>query len=418
MTTTSTAQFSLGGKTPTHVATPATAADVAELLAMAADQRQAVVPWGGGTQQGLGRPPKRYDTALSLVRLERVVEYAPADMTAQVEAGITLAELQRVLARQGQYVALESPFPDRATLGGLLAADGAIGPRRAGYGERRDQVIGIGMAHPDGTLTKAGGSVVKNVTGYDMAKLYVGSLGTLGVITDVTLRLRPFPPSTRTVVARFTGRGPALQAASLVRRPPLQPTALTLLSRDPSGASDATWTLAAEFAGGGSAVTRQVKEATDHAAKLGGDAGTLEGDDAAAFWVNVRDFGRAPETSQLILRAMALPSRLGDVLDAMAETTALAGLPPASVIAHAANGIVYAYWENPAGTAWSGAIASMRERIGHFRGTVVVEQAHPEFVEVYDPWGAPPESFPIMQAFKREFDPHSVLNPGRFVGGL
>jgi FAD/FMN-containing dehydrogenase len=204
----------------------------------------------------------------------------------------------------------------------------------------------------------------------------------------------------------------------MLRRPPLQPTALTLLSRDPAGETDATWTLAAEFAGGGAAVTRQVKEATEHAVRLGGEAEALEGDNAAAFWGTVRDFGRAPETPHLIVRAMTLPSRLGDMLDALAETTAMAGLPPASVIAHAANGILYAYWDNPQGQSWSGLLAGMRTRIAHFRGTVVVEQAHAELVEVYDPWGPPPESFPIMQGFKREFDPHFVLNPGRFVGGL
>lgn len=418
MTTTSATQFTIAGKLPGRVETPTAALDIAELLAASAEALKAVIPWGGGTQQGLGRPPRRYDIALSLIRLERVIEYAPADMTIQVEAGMTLADLQTMLARQGQYVALESPFPDRATVGGLLAADGAIGPRRAGYGERRDQVIGIGMAHPDGTLTKAGGSVVKNVTGYDMAKLYVGSLGTLGVITDVTFRLRPFPPTTRTVVARFANRAAALQAVATLRRPPLQPVALDLLSRDPAEAGDATWTLAAEFAGAGAAVARQVKEATELASKAGGDAETLEGEDTAAFWANVRDFGRNPELPHLILRMMALPSRLTDMLNALAETAEDAGLPAASIIAHAASGIVYGYWDSPEGTAWSGMIAALRERIGHFRGTVVVEQAHLALSEVYDPWGPTPDSFPIMQGFKREFDPHHVLNPGRFVGGL
>lgn len=418
MTTRSAAEYALAGREPASVLAPDTAADVAGVLVEAAAGRRAVTPWGGGTLQGLGRPPERYDLALSLTRLDRVIEYAPADMTVRVEAGIRLADLQRVLARQGQYVALEAPLPERATIGGVLAADAALGPRRLGYGERRDQVIGMGVAHPDGTISYSGGSVVKNVTGYDMGKLYTGSLGTLGVIVEATFRLRPLPATSRTLVARFESRTAALQAVRAAGRPPLQPVALDLLSRDPGGAAGALWTVAVEYAGGGAAVARQVKDAQAAAAGAD-DLEVLEPEEAAAFWATVRDFGRDTSPPDLVVRVMALPARLAELLDAVAQAAEAAGLPAPSVIARAANGVVYAHWPSPAGgPAWAGLVATLRARAAHWRGSVVVEDAPDGLRGALDPWGPPPESFPIMQRFKKEFDPHRVLNPGRFVGGL
>lgn len=412
--------FNLAGLQPATVLEPATAADLAEALAAADRDGQAVTPWGGGTQQRLGKPPERYDVAVRTTRLDRVLQYAPNDMTVRVEGGITLGELQATVGRQGQYVAIDAPLPDQATVGGILAAAGS-GPRRLGYGERRDQVIGIGVAHPDGAITHSGGSVVKNVTGYDMGKLHIGSLGTLGVIVEATFRLRPFPAQTGTVVARFDSRDAALRAISAVRLSPLQPLALDLLSRAAGeDGGETLWTVAVEFGGVGSAVVRELKDARGLLAD--GEPSTLDGDDAAGFWANVRDFGRSADDPHIILRAAVLPTKLGQVLDALAAAGAAAEAPAPTTISRAGNGMVFAHWpdEDLVGNPlrWAGLVADLRRRVARLGGSLVVEDAPPELAEAADVWGPTADNFPIMQRLKREFDPHHVLNPGRFVGGL
>ncbi len=186
-------RYSVDGIVPDSVAVPENESEVAALLQSAAAAEIVVVPWGAGTKQDLGHPLDRVDLVLSLERLNRVVDYVPADMTITVEAGMPLATLQSHTARNGQYVALDPPRADRATMGGIVAA-ASHGPRRGAYGGVRDQLLGVRIALADGRVVKCGGKVVKNVAGYDMTRLVAGSLGTLGVITEVSMRLRPLPP--------------------------------------------------------------------------------------------------------------------------------------------------------------------------------------------------------------------------------
>src|ERR687883_1494657 len=149
-------------------------------------------------------PPRRLDQIIETTGLNRVVEYEPADLTVTVEAGMRFAELQQRLAEEGQFLALDPPAAEGATIGGVIATN-ASGPLRFAYGTARDLVIGTRVANPDGTLTRAGGRVVKNVAGYDLTKLYIGSLGTLGVIVELSFKLAPIPPVLSTVVGSFGG---------------------------------------------------------------------------------------------------------------------------------------------------------------------------------------------------------------------
>ncbi|MGO9287475.1 MAG: FAD-binding oxidoreductase, partial [Polyangia bacterium] len=180
------------------VAEPGTAEDLARALRWAHAAGVKVSPRGGGTKMGWGNPPAACDLVLSTARLNRVLEHAWADMTVIVEAGCRVADLQKTLAEHGQRLALDPLWPERATIGGILSTNDS-GTLRARYGSLRDLIIGITVALPDGTLAKSGGKVVKNVAGYDLAKLFTGALGTLGVIVQAIFRLHPLPRESRSL---------------------------------------------------------------------------------------------------------------------------------------------------------------------------------------------------------------------------
>src|SRR5512138_323453 len=228
------AVYAVDGEVPEAVVFPGTAEDVSAVLALCREARAAVVPWGGGSSIGLGAPPRRLDVVLGLARLTGVLEHEPADMTSTVRAGTLLADYQRALGKNDQWLALDPAWPDRATIGGLLATN-ASGPRRCRYGTLRDQLIGLRVAHPDGSVTKAGARVVKNVTGYDLNKLYVGSLGTLGVIVEATFRLYPLPAAEETWLGLFPALARAAEAAMRLLDSPVVPAAVELL--DPGAAA-------------------------------------------------------------------------------------------------------------------------------------------------------------------------------------
>lgn len=172
--------------------------DVERLQSLATERDLSIIAHGGRTMRDLGMPPRRYDVALDLSGLDQIVDYEPNDFTITVQAGMTLAELQRHLATNGQFLPLDHPHFERATLGGICAV-GRGGLRRGSFGGPRDWLIGMRMIKADGTAVKGGGKVVKNVSGYDLPKLFAGSLGTLGVIVEVTLKLRPQPASDQIV---------------------------------------------------------------------------------------------------------------------------------------------------------------------------------------------------------------------------
>ena len=204
--------YAVEGVIPQAVAQPTDRESIARVLQWAAEHQVSVLPRGGGVLSALGNLPTGADVVLDLSRYNRVLDFQPADLTATVEPGVTLDTLQRELAQGGKLVPLEAPLADRATLGGILAAN-ANGPLRYSYGPARDWLIGISVVSSDGVETKAGGKVVKNVTGYDLNKLYTGSLGTLGVIVEATFKLAPLPEVWAALVASFPSVGAGIDAS-------------------------------------------------------------------------------------------------------------------------------------------------------------------------------------------------------------
>jgi glycolate oxidase FAD binding subunit len=236
------------------VCSPAAAEQIAAALRICAEAEAAVIPWGGGTAMPIGNRPSALDVVIETSRLDRAIEHDDANLTATVQSGITLMALQEILARQKQFLPFDPPFPARATVGGIVAAN-LNGPRRSCYGSVRDLVIGMKVALASGELIKAGGKVVNNVAGYDMCKLFVGSLGTLGILTEVTLRMAPIPETSATVIVAG-GLPKVLQLVDELSRSPLLPAAVALMNSSALGVGQNDWQAVIRCEGFAETVTR------------------------------------------------------------------------------------------------------------------------------------------------------------------
>lgn len=228
LTGTDTTAYAVQGRLPALVVLPATTTELAGVMSLCYQAGVHVVPWGGGTQQAIGQLATDPDVVVVTRRLQRVVAYEPDDLTIRVEAGMTLAELKRILAAHRQQFPLEIADEAQATLGGLLATD-TNGSRRSGYGTLRDLVLGLTVVQVDGTVVQLGGQVVKNVSGYDVVKLFIGSHGTLGIISEVSLRTFPCPPATVSIVTGFADHNTAVRFLNELTTTQLQPVSAVYL---------------------------------------------------------------------------------------------------------------------------------------------------------------------------------------------
>ena len=229
LTNTAVAEYAIDGVPPVMVVFPADEAQITDVLRLASEYRATVFPRGGGSHTFVGQTPARVDLVLSVQRLERQLDYEPADLTTTVQAGVRFLELQRALGGRGQFLALDPPVSATTTMGGMVATN-VSGPRRLLYGTTRDMLLGLAVITVDGKRTKAGGRVVKNVTGYDLNKLYIGSLGTLAIIVELTYKLHPLPPGELTLgfgCAQHTDLSPMLQTLLQL---PLRLNSLELLN--------------------------------------------------------------------------------------------------------------------------------------------------------------------------------------------
>jgi len=398
--------MSVDGLLPSKVIRPSDAQDAARGLRQCDLVPARVVVWGGGTQMRLGSVPRGYDIAFSTAGMSRLLEYEPADLTCRVEAGMRLSELQAALAAHGQRLPLDPPHPQRATVGGMVAAN-ANGLSRARYGTVRDWVIGIAVAYPSGKVARAGGKVVKNVAGYDLMKLHIGALGTLGVVAEVNFKIQTRPEAQATVLGHFDGALPAIGAAARLAREYLAPSAAIVIDRHVLWAcgltADWRWTLALRLEG----YAREVDAARDLASRVVREAGgRVEGQDIlAAFWDAARDWS-APADEVVLLRVITPVVGLPAVMVAVPADAQALIQPPSGIVD----------LRVPATTA-AVALEGLRGAAGA-DGQVVVLSAPPSVKPSLDVWGPPPPGFPIMRALKQALDPNGILNPGRFVGGI
>jgi len=401
------------GVEPRWRVSPGSVDEVSRILKLAASEHLSVAPRGSGSAVDLGMPPAPIDIAMDLCRLDGILEYVPADMVATVQAGVRLDVLGRELGKHGQMLALDPYGGLSRTVGGVLAS-GASGPRRFRYGSGRDLLLGVRFVQADGTVTWGGSRVVKSVTGYDVPKLLVGSLGTLGVIVEATLRLHPVPTATGSWLFAFGSGEAAGSFVAAVLASTLEPERLVWLN----GAALARaghpgeTAIAVSIGSVVEAVATQGAALAALASSSGGRASVL----ADGFWASLGSV----LAGRIVLKLSSELGRLAFWAGELEQACARRSLVP-SMVGEAGNGVLRAAVEAnapPADLARE-IVSPLRERLAAEGGSLVVERAPVELKRAVDVWGSVPEpALAVMKRLKTEFDPRGTLNPGRFVGGL
>jgi glycolate oxidase FAD binding subunit len=400
-------QHHVDGHRPQLVAQPGTYKEVAAILRYATRERIAIVPWGGGKRIGIGNVPRGYDVALSLTRLDRIIEHEPADLTATCQAGLALSDLQNDLAKSGQMVPLDHFVGPSATVGGTLACD-ASGPVRLTLGTARDFTIGMRVVTADGRVIRVGGNVVKNVAGYDLAKLFIGSLGTLGIIVEATFKLRPLPQARRAVAGEFASIEDACSLAHEANRRALSVSAMQLLNDrnvPPGVRKTGHCVLVLDAAGSVLGVERSVQElqrlVSSHAGMV------LESADSEGMSFS----GRLSILGPLVCKLSVPPSKLPELINCLEAV----GSP--YIVAYPVSGIIYASWLAPDITL--DAITQTRAIAARLAISCVFERCPPDLKQRIDVFGdVPPKTLELMRRIKQQFDPNGILSPGRFIGRL
>jgi glycolate oxidase FAD binding subunit len=393
-------------------------ADLGEVVRRAAVAAQAIYPLGGRTMLDVGQPPSKLGTAVDLGGLTGVIDYPARDMTITVQAGITLAELQRLLAAEGQRLPIDVPRPEQATLGGALATN-ISGSRRLGAGTLRDYVIGISTVNDEGQETKAGGRVVKNVAGYDLCKLHIGALGTLGIVTQVTLKVRPRPETQ--ALLTFGCAGTELEALlDCIRASRTRPICLDLLNAPAVKAVAARagltlpeqpWVLVAGFEDSEASVNWQIQQLIKELTAAG-VAGTLARAGAATepLWQALADF-LAPAEARLTMKANLLPGRTAAWC--LRADALFAGL---LLHAQAGSGIIRAHAVSDLTAADAVAmLKGLTEEALTAGGNIVLPRCPTEWKRELPVWGAPRNDLALMRQVKQQLDPRGLFNPGRFL---
>jgi len=410
------------GIIPGAIVTPTTTAEATQVVNIISQHNLTILPWGRGSEINIGGQPNQIDILLKTSSLQRLLEHEAPDLTCRVEAGITLAQLQAKLATKGQQLALDPPNAEQTTIGGLIATN-ASGPKRLRYGTARDLVIGLRVIQASGEIASSGGRVVKNVAGYDLNKLYIGSLGTLGVIVEANFKLHPLPEQEHTLLLTFSTIEDAVQTVIAITRSHLTPSALELVYRqstETSAAFDAQlpkhgYTLAINYEGSSATIKRQVEETN----RLAGQKSALirndlQNTEQEQFWNDVRNHMRGTLTCKVSI----LVSHMVSYIHMLEQICSRHGLE-AGFVAHVGNGILYIelspFHEIPQVVA---AIEALRINAQQARGSLVVERCPPHLKQHINIWGEPQANFQLMRRLKEQFDPKGVFVSGRFLGGL
>jgi glycolate dehydrogenase FAD-binding subunit len=424
------AAYEIGGKIPSAVIRPKSAAQIAEIVRFAAAEKLATVPCGARTKLGMGMPPRQYDLALDMARVDRIVAYDPGDMTLSVEPGIPLQRIESALIEHRQFLPLVVPFMDRATAGGTIAS-GVDSPLRQFYGTARDYVLGVEFVTGDGALAKSGGRVVKNVSGYDLHKLMIGALGTLGVMTKINLRTFPLPAATRAFVVAFDTATEAIALRHAIARSPLRPLVVEIVNRraaeltGTAPSSKPAWSLIASFAGTAEILERCALDLR-HMAEQSGAAAVEPIREERLFVASRRTCEFVPaalasSSGAAILKLSVLPANMLAILDATAKAADAAGLPWA-VLARGV-GVIYIALLPPARSEEAlarvaRATNDIFAQCAALDGNATIPWCPTEWKTALPVWGPERGDLGPMRALKKVFDPHGVFAPGRFMGGI
>jgi glycolate oxidase FAD binding subunit len=435
--------FVVDGKLPAAAVRPGSKEEVAEIIKYAVSEKLAVITCGARTKIGMGLSPLRYDLALDMTRLDRTIAYDPADLTLSVEAGVPLGKLVEMLVGHNQFLPLFAPFFHRATVGGTIAS-GVDSPLRQFYGTARDYVLGMESVSGEGVRSKSGGTVVKNVTGYDLHKLMIGSLGTLGIITRVNFKTFPFPARSHGFLATFKSADGAIDMRDRIATSPLTPLTLEILSprvaelflspaaaiaqvsAPPAGVlSRQHWTLASAVVGNEKVIARYEMELRRLAAESGAVNISILGDDTRpSVWGRLREsvpIMLESSSATTILKITVLPARLKDTLTTVVNAADKNQLSWAAVIRGL--GVIYfAFLPDERSDAAHRAVVTATNQIFEAGAALGANATIPwcpmEWKNTLQVWGPERNDLAQMQKVKKVFDPHGVFSPGRFMGGL
>jgi glycolate oxidase FAD binding subunit len=437
------AAFAIDDKKPSAAVCPQSAAEIVDVVKFAAKEQLAIVAIGARTKLGMGLPPRQYDIALDMRRLDRVVAYDPGDLTLSVEAGIPLHKLGGILAEHRQFLPLAVPYLSQTTVGGTIAS-GVDNPLRQLYGTARDYLLGIEFVTGEGVAAKSGGRVVKNVTGYDIHKLMIGALGTLGVITRMNFKTFPMPAASRAFVATFQTVERACGMRNRVWQSPLAPMTMELFSPGvadlfsskaasriepnpmPENVISRTrWTFTSGFSGNDNTLKRYETDLRAMAEECGAvDVVALAGPQIAPAFARKREFvpiALASSPATTISKISVLPTRMSEALKVAAQAAESNHL---SWVAMARGvGVIYFAMlptkrddetNHQSAQAANQILAACATLGGH----ATIPWCPSEWKDVLQVWGFDRSDFAQMQKLKTVFDPRSVLSPGRFVGGI
>lgn len=397
-----TAEDSIDGVQPQLVVAPESGEQIAQILKYASEAGLRVVPRGGGSKLGWGNRPEAADLVIDMGRLDRVIEHAWGDMTATAQAGCRLATLQRTLGEHGQRLALDALWPERATIGGTLATNES-GALRVRFGGLRDQILGVTVALPDGTLARAGGKVVKNVAGYDLAKLMTGALGTLGVIVEATFRLYPLPLATRELTLALPDAAAAQRATLAINDSTLVPAAAQI--RAGAGALPQ---LDLRFEGLEAALDAQAQQLAD---MVGAQPQPCD----PAAW-RAREALWEGDGPALVCKLTLLPSDTAWACEEIGQVCDTLRLGWQLVLTTHGVGMLRLAGAND--EVLLTALSRLRGDLAAREGSLSMLAGSPALKQRIEVWGDPGDALLLMRRVKERFDPLRILNPGRFVGRI
>lgn len=400
-------------KTPSCIVYPRTQAELAAVIACADSNNWRVLPFGSGSKISWGGLAKDVQVLVSTERLNQLIQHAVGDLTITVEAGTKFADIQATLASVGQFLALDPSIPQSATIGGIVATADTNSLRQR-YNSVRDQLLGISFVRADGQITKAGGRVVKNVAGYDLMKLFTGSYGSLGIITQVTFRVYPLPEAFASVV--LSGEAEAIASAtSILRSSALTPTKADLLSTQlvANLGIGKGLGLVTRFGSLSESVKQQSSGLVEVGQKLGLQSATYTDRDEADLWQQLSTQIQNTQPNQTITcKIGVLPSTAVATLNQLDRIAPQQGMG----LIHAGSGLGLLKFDSP--NVKTDNVLQMRTHCQTQGGFLTVLEAPVAFKQQLDVWGYRGNALELMRRIKQQFDPKNILSPYRFVGGI
>ncbi len=380
-------------KNPDYLIYPENELALSEIVTFASNNKQKIIICGNGTKLDWGGLVTQADLVISTRNLDRIIEHAVDDLTLTVEAGVTLKQIQKILKPFNQFLPLDPSYPETATIGGIVATADS-GSLRQRYGGVRDLILGLSFVRADGAIAKAGGRVVKNVAGYDLMKLFTGSYGTLGIISQVTLRLYPLPPVSATIT--LTGDAEAIEKArQILVNSALTPTAADIISSSLINQLNLGegMGLIIRFQSIGESVQEQIKITTKLGQELGLEIAHYHDINEHNLWLKLNNLN-----SSIIAKAGILPTESVTMLN---ETKSLG-------IINVSSGLGKLYLDNLE------QVKKNRLYCEQNQGFLTILSSSKEIKNNLEPWGYFGNYSEIISNLKKQFDPNNIFNWGRF----